>query len=85
MSDQYQNGRIHLDPVDFAKMVVNSHQVSDDQDPEAIVKRKLTLYLTAIVIAEKFNRLEMQDLGSLDKESYNSLIEQLSERTFNDW
>lgn len=35
---------LRLDPRKFAQLVVKSHQVSDQQDPEAIVKRKLTLF-----------------------------------------
>lgn len=38
---------LRLNPKQAANLVVGLHQVPDDKDPETIVKRKLTLYLTA--------------------------------------
>lgn len=38
---------LRLNPKQFEYLVVGTHQVPDEQDPENIVKRKSTLYLTA--------------------------------------
>lgn len=58
MTTQSSDDNLKLDQKEFAKMIVNSHRVSDELDPEAIVKRKLTIYLTAYYLAEKFNNLQ---------------------------
>jgi hypothetical protein len=83
-----QNNELQLDPHKFAELVINSHQVSDDLDPEAIVKRKLTLYLTAYYLAERFDQLETQEFGSGyngDKEKYQALLAQMANEKFGDW
>ncbi|MFD1672071.1 hypothetical protein ACFQ5M_08185 [Agrilactobacillus yilanensis] len=87
MADSQNNQPITLNPKEFAEMIVSSHQVSDTLDPEAIVKRKLTIYLTALMIAEKFNSLEKKnlDLNNVDHETYQKMIDQLSGNTFTDW
>nr|WP_234002730.1 hypothetical protein [Lactobacillus sp. CBA3605] len=70
----------------FAEMVVNSHRVSDDLDPEAIVKRKLTLYLTAYYMAERFNKLEDGHFhGEMGTAHYQKLLQQLKDEKFGDW
>lgn len=79
------NEYIKLDPKEFAKMVVTTHEVSDSLDPEAIVKRKLTLYLTAMIVAEKFNHLEQASFKNIDHETYEKLMSQLADETFMDW
>ncbi|MCI1986163.1 MAG: hypothetical protein LKJ69_09610 [Lactobacillus sp.] len=77
---------LRLNPRDFAQLVIGSHQVSDELDPEAIVKRKLTLYLTAYYLAERFNSLQAQDLGAEDKQKqYQELLQQLADTKFSDW
>lgn len=77
---------LRLNPRDFAQLVISSHQVSDDLDPEAIVKRKLTLYLTAYYLAERFNQLQGQDLGAGNEQAqYRQLLQQLEDTKFSDW
>ncbi|GAF41932.1 hypothetical protein FC83_GL002203 [Agrilactobacillus composti DSM 18527 = JCM 14202] len=85
MTDNLSKKPIHLDPKKFANLVVSSHDVSDDLSPEKIVKRKLTLYLTALMIAERFNQLENRDLRNLPKDDYHKLIGELEDETFEDW
>ncbi|WP_270333255.1 hypothetical protein [Ligilactobacillus acidipiscis] len=81
----YKDGKILLNPEKFAEMIVSSHQVSDDLEPEKIIKRKLTIYLTAILIAEKFNKLENRDLSKSDCNSIDALVKKLSTKKFEDW
>lgn len=83
-----ENDELQLDPHKFAQLVIKSHQVSDELDPEAIVKRKLTLYLTAYYLAERFNHLEMQNFGNgskSEKERYQALLAQMADEKFGDW
>ncbi|KRO17186.1 hypothetical protein [Lacticaseibacillus saniviri] len=79
---------LHLDQKKFAELVVGSHQVSDELDPEAIVKRKLTLYLTAYYMAERFNGLQDEtftDGTEPTSASYRALLKQLQDEKFGDW
>ncbi|CAM3067255.1 hypothetical protein [Lactiplantibacillus plajomi] len=75
MAKDHDNHNLKLDQRKFADMIVKSHQVSDDLDPEAIVKRKLTLYLTAYYLAEKFNKLEDAHFqGKITDDHYQKLL-----------
>lgn len=77
---------LRLDPRKFAQLVVKSHQVSDHQDPEAIVKRKLTLFLTAYYLAERFNQLQNTTFSeNPNREEYKALLKKLEEQRFSDW
>jgi len=81
------NDDLKLDQKEFAKMIASSHQVSDELDPETIVKRKLTIYLTAYYLAEKFNDLQAQSLNGEkpSNQDYQQLLKQLQETKFGDW
>lgn len=77
---------LRLNPKQFANLVVGSHQVPDDKDPETIVKQKLTLYLTAYYLAERFNELQEETLShSPSRENFNQLLKKLEEERFQDW
>ncbi len=66
---------LRLNPKQFANLVVESHQVPDDKDPETIVKRKLTLYLTAYYLAERFNELQQTTLSyAPSRKNYQELL-----------
>ena len=85
-SQKQDNNNLKLDQRKFAEMVVASHQVSDGLDPEAIVKRKLTLYLTAYYLAERFNNLEDAHFkGEITNDHYQELLQQLKDDKFGDW
>ena len=77
---------LRLNPKQFANLVVESHQVPDDKDPETIVKRKLTLYLTAYYLAERFNELQQTTLSHApSRKNYKELLKKLEEERFQDW
>ena len=77
---------LRLNPKQFANLVVGSHQVPDDKNPEKIVKRKLTLYLTAYYLAERFNELQEETLShSPSRENFNQLLKKLEDERFQDW
>lgn len=87
MTTQSSDDNLKLDQKEFAKMIVNSHRVSDELDPEAIVKRKLTIYLTAYYLAEKFNNLQDETFtsGLSTSQEYQQLLQQLQDTKFGDW
>lgn len=62
----------HLDPKTFAELVVQS-QPSKESNPERIVKDKLTLYLVAQMVAERFNGMET-DLISNQPSNFDQLL-----------
>jgi len=85
-TEEKDSCNLSLDPRKFAEMVISSHQVSDDLDPEAIVKRKLTLYLSAYYLADRFNKLENAHFeGALDSKHYQQLLNELKDEKFGDW
>jgi hypothetical protein len=87
MTSQNQNdSSLTLNQRKFAEMVVTSQHISDDLDPETIVKRKLTLYLTAYYLAERFNQLENAHFkGEISSDRYQELLQQLKDDKFGDW
>lgn len=85
-SQDLDNNNLKLEPRKFAEMIVASHTVSDGMDPEAIVKRKLTLYLTAYYLAERFNKLEDAHFkGAITGDHYQELLKELKDDKFGDW
>lgn len=57
--------KIDIDPKEFAYAVIGNYQV-DSEDDEMVSKKKLSRYLTAYYLADKFNQLE-QDQFNLSK------------------
>ncbi|ETY72455.1 hypothetical protein [Lactiplantibacillus fabifermentans] len=87
MANEHEDDcNLSLDRRKFAEMVVSSHQVSDELDPEAIVKRKLTLYLSAYYMADRFNKLEDAHFqGGMSSAHYQKLLNELKDEKFGDW
>lgn len=85
-NENQSDNNLKLDQRKFAEMVVASHRVSDELDPDAIVKRKLTLYLTAYYLAERFNKLEDAHFkGEITNDHYQKLLQELKDDKFGDW
>ncbi|PLC31982.1 hypothetical protein, partial [Lacticaseibacillus rhamnosus] len=53
---------LRLNPKQFANLGVGSHPILDVKDLETIVKRKLTLYLTAYFLEQQLNDLQETSL-----------------------
>jgi len=80
------DGNLTLDQRKFAEMVVMSQNIPNDLDPETIVKQKLTLYLSAYYLAERFNKLEGAHFeGEISTDHYQKLMQQLKDDKFGDW
>ncbi|WP_047999884.1 hypothetical protein [Lactiplantibacillus herbarum] len=80
------DGNLTLDKRKFAEMVVMSQNIPNDLDPETIVKQKLTLYLSAYYLAERFNKLEGAHFeGEISTDHYQKLMQQLKDDKFGDW
>jgi len=63
-----------------------SQNIPNDLDPETIVKQKLTLYLSAYYLAERFNKLEGAHFeGEISTDHYQKLMQQLKDDKFGDW
>ncbi|MHC9533482.1 hypothetical protein ACVQ8P_05280 [Dellaglioa sp. BT-FLS60] len=52
-----KSDKLKIDPEEFAKLVMQSESCLRDT-PEATAKANLTLFLTAKVLAERFNDIE---------------------------
>ena len=69
--------KMKIDAEKFAYAVISSHHVKSDS-PEEIGKKQLTLYLIAYCLAERFNKLEAQSFGNMERKDYEDLMLKLS-------
>lgn len=74
---------IHIDPDEFAKMVVSSESLYTG-NLEDTAKQKLTLYLISKVLAERFNNVESQnfDANEINDEDIEMTIGRLQTMAF---
>ena len=72
-----KNSKMKIDSKKFAYSVIESQSIDSDV-VEDIAKKKLTLYLTAYWLAEKFNTLEAQSFRNMNKKDYEDLMVKLS-------
>jgi len=71
-----KNSKMKIDAKKFAYSVISSQNIESDL-VEEIAKKKLTLYLTAYWLAEKFNNLEAQTFRNINKKDYEDLMVKL--------
>jgi len=71
-----KNSKMKIDAKKFAYSVISSQNIESDL-VEEIAKKKLTLYLTAYWLAEKFNNLEAQNFRNINKKDYEDLMVKL--------
>lgn len=69
--------KVKINPEKFAYKVISSQNVESNL-PEEIAKKKLSLYLTAYWLAEKFNHLEAQSFKNMERKEYDDLMVKLS-------
>ena len=68
--------KLTIDPAKFAETVILSQKCSGDNDEE-IAKANLTLYITAYMLAEKFNRLENRAFFNKDNIEFQKIIKNI--------
>ncbi|MED4226284.1 hypothetical protein [Neobacillus cucumis] len=69
--------KMKINPEKFAYTVILSQNVESNL-PEEIVKKQLTLYLSAYWLAEKFNQMEAQSFENMERREYEDLMVKLS-------
>lgn len=52
------NDKIQIDPNQFALAILGGKTQRADEDNKRFIKRELTLYLEAVLLAQSFNDLE---------------------------
>ncbi|MEH7415863.1 hypothetical protein V7266_11335 [Neobacillus drentensis] len=72
-----KNSKMKIDAKKFAYTVISSQNIESNLEEE-IAKKKLTLYLTAYWLAEKFNNLEAQSFRNMNRKDYEDLMVKLS-------
>jgi hypothetical protein len=72
-----KNSKMKIDAKKFAYTVISSQNIESDV-VEEIAKKKLTLYLTAFWLAERFNNLEAQSFRNMNRKDYEDLMVKLS-------
>lgn len=68
--------KLNIDPAKFAEIVVLS-QKCDGNNDEEIAKANLTLYITAYMLAEKFNKLENRAFFNKDNTEFQKIIKNI--------
>ncbi|MBM7654973.1 hypothetical protein [Neobacillus cucumis] len=69
--------KMKINPEKFAYTVISSQNVESNL-PEEIVKKQLTLYLSAYWLVEKFNQMEAQSFENMERREYEDLMVKLS-------
>ncbi|AEV95967.1 hypothetical protein [Pediococcus claussenii] len=79
MSDK----QMHIDPADFAKLFLQTSDVTNMTEAEIPEKTKkaLSAYLSAYYLADRFNRSEQQFFTDKDTQSsiYQTIMRELNE------
>lgn len=74
--------KITLDPKSFAEAVLGGNPKRDDEEDKVYIKRRLTLYLEAMLLAQDFNDLEETRFGIAKSEQRNQILQKIIERRY---
>ena len=74
--------KITLDPKSFAEAVLGGNPRHEDEDDKVFIKRQLTLYLEATLLAQDFNDLEETRFDIAKSEQRNEILQKIIERRY---
>lgn len=77
-----KNDKITIDPKAFAEAVLGGNQKRDDEEDQVYIKRQLTLYLEALLLAQDFNGLEETQFDMAKTEKRNSILTKIIEHRY---
>lgn len=77
-----KNDKITLKPEQFAQAVLGGNPKRDDEDDKAYIKRQLTLYLEALLLAQDFNDLEETRFDVAKSEQRNNILTKIIEHRY---
>ena len=80
MSDQ--NDNTTLDLTASAEAVLGGNPKKDEEEDKIYIKRQLTLYLEAVLLAQDFNDLEETRFDVAKTEERNKILNKIIERRY---
>ncbi|GEO73737.1 hypothetical protein FD30_GL000972 [Levilactobacillus namurensis DSM 19117] len=76
------NDKIMLDPAAFAAAVLGGNAQRPDEENKLYIKRQLTLYLEATLLAQDFNNLEESRFDMAKTQKRNEVLSKIIERRY---
>lgn len=73
--------KIEIDPKEFAYAVISNYVV-DSEDDEVVSKKKLSRYLVAYYLADRFNQLEKGQVNLSKSNELKKLLAMLGTNKF---
>lgn len=77
-----KNDKITLNPESFAEAVLGGNSKKDEEADKVYIKRQLTLYLEALLLAQDFNGLEETQFDVAKEEQRNKILQKIIERRY---
>ncbi|KRM73415.1 hypothetical protein [Secundilactobacillus collinoides] len=77
-----KNDKITLDVKAFAEAVLGGNPKKDEEEDKIYIKRQLTLYLEAVLLAQDFNNLEETRFDVAKTEERNRILNKIIERRY---
>lgn len=74
--------KIQLDPQEFALSILGGNPQRPDEENKRYIKRQLTLYLEALLLAQDFNDLEQTSFDVAKAQKRNAILEKVIERRY---
>jgi len=76
------NDKITLDPAAFAAAVLGGNAQRPDEENKLYIKRQLTLYLEATLLAQDFNGLEENRFDMAKAQKRNDVLSKIVEHRY---
>ncbi|ANN49791.1 hypothetical protein A6F53_11275 [Levilactobacillus brevis] len=77
-----KNDKITLDPAEFAAAVLGGNVQRPDEENKLYIKRQLTLYLEATLLAQDFNNLEETQFDMARSQQREDVLSKIIERRY---
>lgn len=77
-----KNDKITLDPAEFATAVLGGNAQRPDEENKLYIKRQLTLYLEATLLAQDFNNLEETQFDMARSQQREDVLSKIIERRY---
>nr|WP_170206974.1 hypothetical protein [Levilactobacillus spicheri] len=79
---EMNNDKITLDPAAFAAAVLGGNAQRPDEENKLYIKRQLTLYLEATLLAQDFNNLEESRFDMAKTQKRNEVLSKIIEHRY---
>ncbi|CAM4272786.1 hypothetical protein [Weissella hellenica] len=73
---------LQLDPESFALALLGGNAKNENEDNKIYIKKQLTLYLEALLVAQDFNDLEDSQIDAIRDSRKNKILEKLIDHRY---